>query len=246
MPRRPRMFLDDVPLHVVQRGHNREPCFFAQDDYSSYLYWLNEALIEAECALHAYVLMTNHVHLLLTPKRAKALPAVFVSLGRRYVQYINRSYRRTGTLWDSRYKSSLIQAETYLLVCQRYIELNPVRAAMVDDPVHYRWTSYRANGLGQEDSMLTSHPLYLALGGDDEKRRAAYRALFRAHLDKALITDIRLALNQDRPLGDSHFREKVEQMTGIRQETKSRGRPRKSLDPTTRGEDTSDIRAWPL
>jgi len=137
----------------VQRGHNREPCFFSEDDYSSYLHWLGEALSESECALHAYVLMTNHVHLLLTPKKAEAVPRLIISLGRRYVQYINRSYRRTGTLWDSRYKSSLVQAETYLLACQRYIELNPVRAAMVEDPAHYRWTSYRANALGGPERL---------------------------------------------------------------------------------------------
>jgi putative transposase len=154
MPRRPRIHLDGVPLHIVQRGHNREPCFFGEEDYSSYLHWLGEALGEAECKLHAYVLMTNHVHLLLTPKKAEAVQKLIISLGRRYVQYINRTHRRTGTLWDSRYKSSLVQAETYLLTCQRYIELNPVRAAMVDDPAHYRWTSYRANGLGQADTRL--------------------------------------------------------------------------------------------
>mgnify|MGYP003466133201 CR=1 FL=1 len=114
MPRRPRIHLDHVPLHIVQRGHNRAPCFFADDDYFSYLHWLGEALGEAECVLHAYVLMTNHVHLLLTPKRGETVPKLMTSLGRRYVQYINRTYRRTGTLWDSRYKSSLVQAETYM------------------------------------------------------------------------------------------------------------------------------------
>ena len=108
--------------------------------------------------------MTNHVHLLLTPQQAESVPRLIIALGRRYVQYINKTYRRTGTLWDSRYKSSLIQAETYLLTCQRYIELNPVRAAMVDDPAHYRWTSYRTNGLGQPSAILTPHPLYLSLG----------------------------------------------------------------------------------
>jgi len=108
MPRRSRIHLDGVPLHIVQRGHNREPCFFAEDDYSSYLHWLGEALTESGCALHAYVLMTNHVHLLITPTKAEAVPKFIISLGRRYVQYINRSYRRTGTLWDSRYKSSLV------------------------------------------------------------------------------------------------------------------------------------------
>ena len=142
MPRRPRVHLDGVPLHIAQRGHNREPCFLVEEDYSTSLHWLGEALGEAECKLHAYVLMTNHVHLLLTPKKAQGVPRLVIFLGRRYVQYINRSYRRTGTLWDSRYKSSLIQAETYLLACQRYIELNPVRAAMVDDLTHYRWSSY--------------------------------------------------------------------------------------------------------
>lgn len=226
MPRRPRVHLDHVPLHIVQRGHNREPCFFAEEDYQSYLHWLGEALIETECTLHAYVLMTNHVHLLLTPGKAEMVPKLVISLGRRYVQYINRTYRRTGTLWDSRYKSSLVQAETYLLTCQRYIELNPVRATMVKDPAHYRWSSYRANGLGQPDTRLTPHLLYQDLGRTSPERQAAYRALFRAHLDRDAIDDIRLALNQNQPLGNERFYAKIEQMTGVRREIKSRGRPR--------------------
>lgn len=226
MPRRPRVHLDGVPLHIVQRGHNREPCFFAEEDYGSYLHWLSEALAETECALHAYALMTNHVHLLLTPTKAQAVPRLLIFLGRRYVQYINRSYRRTGTLWDSRYKSSAIQADTYLLICQRYIELNPVRAGMVNDPVHYRWTSYRKNALGQRDSRVTPHVLYSALGENDEERQCAYRALFRASLDRAAVDDIRLASNQSQPLGNARFYAKIEEMTGIRREAKLRGRPR--------------------
>jgi putative transposase len=226
MPRRARVHLDGVPLHIVQRGHNREPCFFADEDYGCYLYWLDRALKESGCALHAYVLMTNHVHLLATPAKAELVPGVLISLGRRYVQYVNRTYRRTGTLWDSRYKSSLVEAEGYLLACQRYIELNPVRAGMVDDPAHYRWTSYRANGLGQRDARLTPHPLYLALGHEDRDRQSAYRSLFRADLDGVAIADIRLALNQGQPVGDSRFHERIEQMTGIRREARPRGRPR--------------------
>lgn len=132
MPRRSRIHLDGVPLHIAQRGHNREACFFAEDDYHAYLHWLGRALTQTESELHAYVLMTNHVHLLLTPPKAEAVPNLLISLGRGYVQYVNRSYRRTGTLWDSRYKSSLVQPETYLLACQRYIELNPVRAAKIE------------------------------------------------------------------------------------------------------------------
>ena len=244
MPRRPRVHLDGIPLHIVQRGHNREPCFFAEEDYSGYLHWLGEALGENECALHAYVLMTNHVHLLLTPKKARAVPKLIISLGRRYVQYINRTYRRTGTLWDSRYKSSLVQAETYLLACQRYIELNPVRAAMVEDPAHYRWTSYRANGLGQPDTRLTPHPLYQALGRDDSERQAAYRALFRPQLDKTAIDNIRLALNQSQPLGNARFHARIEQMTGIRREARTRGRPRldsQTATVTMRGQGKFDV-----
>lgn len=220
--------MDNVPLHIVQRGHNREPCFFAEEDYHAYLHWLGEALIKERCALHAYALMTNHVHLLLTPAKAESVPKLIIALGRRYVQYINKTYRRTGTLWDSRYKSSLIQAETYLLACQRYIELNPVRAAMVDDPAHYRWTSYRANGLGQFSPILTPHALYLALGEDEGARQKAYRALFRAQLDKAAVDEIRLALNQNQPLGNERFYARIEKLTGQRREAKPQGRPRVS------------------
>ena len=226
MPRLPRIQLDRVPLHIVQRGHNREACFFGEDDYASYLHWLAEALAETECALHAYVLMTNHVHLLLTPKKAENVPRLIMSLGRRYVQYFNRTHHRTGTLWDSRYKSSVVQSDTYLLTCQRYIELNPVRAAMVDDPAHYRWTSYRRNALGEADSRLTSHPLYVALGATDKARQVGYRGLFRAHLDEAAIDDIRLALNQNQPLGNSRFHAQIERKAGERREARPRGRPR--------------------
>ena len=230
MPRRPRIHLDNIPLHIVQRGHNREPCFFGEEDYQAYLYWLGEALKKENCSLHAYALMTNHVHLLITPKKAEAVPRLIIALGRRYVQYINTTYRRTGTLWDSRYKSSLIQADTYLLICQRYIELNPVRAAMVDDPAHYRWTSYRHNALGNANCYLVPNSVYRALGKDDKDRQAAYRALFRARLDKAAVDDIRLALNQNQPLGNSRFYAKIEAVTGQRREAKPRGRPRVRQD----------------
>lgn len=226
MPRRPRIHLDGIPLHIIQRGHNREPCFFTEDDYSSYLHWLSEALTETECALHAYVLMTNHVHLLLTPKKAVAVPRLMMSLGRRYVQYVNRTYKRTGTLWDSRYKSSVVQADTYLLTCMRYIELNPVRAAMVEDPAHYRWTSYRSNALAQADARLTPHAVYLALGTTARQRHAAYRALFRTQLDSAAIDGIRLALNQSQPLGNGRFLARIEKLTGERREARPLGRPR--------------------
>jgi len=225
MPRRPRIQLDRVPLHIVQRGHNREACFFGEDDYNSYLHWLGEAIADLDCTLHAYALMTNHVHLLITPKKAALVPRLIMSLGRRYVQYINRTQERTGTLWDSRYKSSVIHADSYLLTCMRYIELNPVRAGMVDDPKHYRWTSYRHNGLGQSDSRITAHPLYESLGLTAKARQTAYRALLRRELDVAALDDIRLALNQNQPLGNSRFHAQIERKLGERREARARGRP---------------------
>ena len=175
--------------------------------------------------------MTNHVHLLLTPTSAEAVSQLVMSLGRRYVQYINKTYRRTGTLWDSRYKSSLVHAEDYLLLCQRYIELNPVRAGMTDDPAHYRWSSYRSNGLGQADALLTPHDLYLALDGDAANRQAVYRFLFRSELDREAVADIRLALEQGQPLGKGRFLDQIERMIGRRCEVRPRGRPRKMALP---------------
>jgi len=199
-----------VPLHIVQRGHNRAYCFFCEEDYHCYLYWLTNALKAHGAALHAYVLMTNHVHLLVSAPDPQAVPHVFMSLGRRYVQYINRTYRRTGTLWENRYRSSLIDSETYLLVCQRYIELNPVRACMVDNPAQYAWSSYRFHALGARNELVTPRPEYLALGNNRTSREQAYRALFQQALDQTVIADIRLALNQCQPLGDSAFRAMVE------------------------------------
>jgi putative transposase len=142
------------------------------------------------------------------------------------VQYINTRYRRSGILWDSRYKSSLIQAQDYLLLCQRYIELNPVRAALVDAPAHYRWTSYRCNALGQSNPLLAPHDLYLRLARGAAARQQAYRALFRPAPDRAAIADIRLALNQNQPLGNGRFLDEIERMTGQRRAARPRGRPR--------------------
>lgn len=225
MPRCPRILLPDYPLHIVQRGINREPCFFAEEDYQCYLHWLEEAARNCRCAIHAYVLMTNHVHLLLTPAVSGAPARLMQSLGRRYVQYINRTYRRTGSLWEGRYKSSVVQEESYLLACMRYIELNPVRAAMVADPGGYRWSSYQANGLGQPDARLTPHPLYLGLDVEATRRCHAYRALFRPQLDADAASDVRHALQLGMPLGSDRFAETICARQGIRRNTGKRGRP---------------------
>ena len=225
MPRRPRVLLEGYPLHIVQRGINREPCFFAEEDYHCYLHWLEETSRACGCAIHAYALMTNHVHLLLTPAASGAAARLMQSLVRRYVQYVNRFYRRTGSLWEGRYKSSVIHAEDYLLACQRYIELNPVRACMVDDPGQYRWSSYRSNGLQQLERRLTPHLLYQSLGNSPETRSAAYRELFRPQLDAEAAETIREALRLGMPLGNERFAESICRQLGIRRNTGQRGRP---------------------
>ena len=241
MPRRPRIKLADVQQHVVQRGINREPCFFAEEDYHCYLHWLQESAADWHCGIHAYVLMTNHVHLLVTSERQDGIAKLMQSIGRRYVQYINRSYHRTGSLWEGRFKSSLVQAEEYLLTCMRYIELNPVRANMVNDPAQYRWSSYRHNGLGQVDERITSHSLYQSLGKDEAIRLAEYRALFRSELDEAALTDIRLALAQGQPLGSERFGEMMCAAVGVRRAQRRPGRPVVKHEQNEQIEDQSDF-----
>ena len=184
--------------------------------------------------IHAYVLMTNHVHLLLSAGRADAPSAMMKALGQRYVQYINRTYRRSGTLWEGRFRSCLTQQETYLLACQRYIELNPVRAGMVTHPAEYRWSSYRANAQGEPDALVQAHPIYAALGLDAQSRQAAYRELFRYELDPGQVDEIRQATNGNYALGNSSFAEQVTAALGRRATPGKSGRPRKMAEVESR------------
>jgi putative transposase len=227
MPRRARITLPNVPHHIIQRGNNRQTCFFTDEDYRSYLDWLREYAGNTSCRVHAYVLMTNHVHLLISTDKADAPGALMKALGQRYVQYVNRTYRRSGTLWEGRFRSCPIQEEAYLLACQRYIELNPVRANMVDHPMKYRWSSYRANALGEADALVQPHPLYTALGLDTHERQAAYRELFRFQLYPELVNDIRRATNGNFSLGNEHFVAETSAMLGRRVAPGKAGRPRK-------------------
>jgi putative transposase len=169
------MYLPGVPAHVVQRGNNRDACFFHEDDYRYYLAVLAEGLKRYRVSLHAYVLMTNHVHLLMTPTDETGISQVMQHVGRMYVLYINRTYRRTGTLWEGRHKASLVNAAEYLLTCYRYIELTPVRAGMVETPEAYPWSSYCGHGWGKADALVTDHVLYCELGSDAASRQHAYR-----------------------------------------------------------------------
>jgi putative transposase len=201
MPRPSRIVLPSVPLHIIQRGNNRIPCFASRNDYLVYLETLRECAFDCGCAVHAYVLMTNHVHMLLSPSDNDGVSTMMQRLGRRYVLYFNRRYRRTGTLWEGRFRSSLVQDERYLMICHRYIELNPVRACMVTSPSDYPWSSYRANAFGQQDSLLTPHSLYSRLGSDSLTRQAAYQCLFNESLSDETVDQVRQAGNGNRPLG---------------------------------------------
>ena len=225
MPRKPRFNLIGIPQHVIQRGNNREPCFYADEDYLRYLEDLNQAAHKNNCRIHAYVLMTNHVHLLVTPMIEHGISQMMQSLGRRYVYYINKTYHRTGTLWEGRYKSSLIDSDNYLLVYMRYIELNPVRASMVEHPGEYKWSSYKCNAQAKLDGLIEHHPVYLQLGNTKEEQQFVYRELFHRHIDKEVLHEIRDSLNHEMVLGKSYFKDKIEKITDRQTRLGQPGRP---------------------
>ena len=225
MPRKPRFNLVGFPQHVIQRGNNREPCFYTEQDYQRYLEDLIASANKYECRVHAYVLVTNHVHILVTPMKDRGISDMMQALGRRYVYYVNKAYRRTGTLWEGRYKSSLVDSDHYLLTCMRYIELNPVRASMVEHPGEYKWSSYAANAHNGFDKVIVRHPTYLELGSVDEDRQASYRELFRNHIDSDKLHEIRESLNHELVLGRSHFKDKIEEITNRQTRLGIPGRP---------------------
>ncbi|MGB5441338.1 MAG: transposase [Gammaproteobacteria bacterium] len=226
MARKPRFDLPGYPRHIIQRGHDRQACFFAVEDYRLYLELMQEAAEKYDCHVHAYVLMTNHVHMLVTPQQSLGVSFMMQRLAQRYVRAINRAYRRSGTLWDGRYKAGLVDSGRYLLTCMRYIELNPARANMVTHPAGYAWSSYRHNGQGIPDKVIKPHPLYLQLHKQQQSRCAVYREMFSTHIDADLLNDIRNTLNQELVLGCAVFRQQVGSMSGRQTEEKPKGRPR--------------------
>ena len=232
MPRRPRLELPGVPLHVTHRGINRAATFLDDEDFIRYRQCLSDALVEQGVALHAYVQMTNHVHLLLTPSAPGHLSAAMSRLGQRYVPAFNRKHGRTGTLWEGRFKSCLVDSERYLLIVHRYIELNPVRAAMVASPEEYRWSSVQASLAITIDPIITPHASYLASGSDQAQRGAAYRAWLRQGMSDEDLHAIRSHLQQERALGHPRFQAMAEKTSNRPVSLRSRGRPRKTaIDP---------------
>jgi putative transposase len=228
MARLPRFVIPGQPQHVIQRGNNREALFDAEGDYRFYLEKLIAAAEKHRCAVHAYVLMTNHVHLLVTPDTEEGIGKMMQMVGRYYVQYFNYCYGRTGTLWEGRYKATLIDSEQYLLTCMRYIELNPVRAEMVKHPAEYPWSSYRYNALGKEDALVRPHGEYLRLAGAEQERQEAYRQLFRARIPEMTLEAIREATNKAWVLGSDRFKRKIEKKLERPVQSSGHGGDRKS------------------
>jgi len=230
MPRLQRIMAAGFPQHVIQRGNNREACFFAEADYVTYLHWLERAARTYRVAIHAYVLMTNHVHLLVTPGLEGGVSRMMQYLGRHYVQYVNKTYRRSGTLWERRFHASVLESETYLLTLQRFIELNPVRKGLVKAPEQYRWSS-ASDHLGPTgDSLIVDHDAYLRLGASGDDRAGAYAALMREPLGEQALSQIRSAARQGCALGSDGFKDHIEIQLGRRVRLARPGRKPKEVD----------------
>ncbi len=227
MARMPRIDLPNTPLHIIQRGNNRQKCFYKKKDFILYIRWLKEYAKKFDVSIHAWVLMTNHVHILCTPKKAKSISLVMQSLGRRYVRYFNHAYERTGTLWEGRFKSCIVQSDSYFLNVQKYIELNPVRAGMVSHPVDYIWSSYQINALGKHSDLCTPHYLYSSLGMNKSQRLVNYRKFVEQSLTEEILQEIRSSVNKELVLGSIHFKTEVENISKRRVIPRKAGRPKK-------------------
>ena len=225
MPRKPRFFVPGMPTHVVQRGNNRQAIFFEDTDYEMYLSLVNKACDRYRCEIHAYVLMTNHVHILATPLEKASVSRMMQHVGRHYVPYVNQKYCRTGTLWEGRFKAAIVETATYLLACYRYIELNPVRAGIVSNPGQYRWSSFARNGLSSNDELIKEHAEYLNLGNSEQQRAENYRLLFEKLISEDELNSLRTHTQSGTPLGNSKFREKIEAALAMKTGQPFRGRP---------------------
>ena len=227
MPRRPRLSMESVPLHILQRGIKRNACFFRKEDYYFYLGLLREQSLKQHCAVHAYVLMPNHIHLLLTPHRKNSASLLMKYIGQFYTQYINKTYRRCGTLWEGRFRSCMLEDKDYVLLCSRYIELNPVRTGIVACPEDYYWSSYHANGEGKNNLLLTKHESYWQLGTSLKECEENYRKKIAEQITPDVLKQIRFSINGNYALGGQEFKDGLEKMLHCRVTPGKAGRPKK-------------------
>jgi putative transposase len=229
--RQPRLAIPAYPHHVIQRGHNRQRVFADEVDRRQYLAWLGDACAAHDLSVHAYVLMDNHVHLLATPLGDASLSRAMQAVGRRYVRWFNRRHGRTGTLWEGRFRSSLVEADRYLLACQRYIESNPVRAGIVETVADWPWSSHRHHVGLAVDPLVRPHPTVWALGNTPFERESAYRHLFDESVSKTEYEWLRDRLLAGKPTASAHFQRQLEEASGLRLIPRPVGRPRVRRTP---------------
>ncbi|MAD44749.1 MAG: transposase [Oceanospirillaceae bacterium] len=227
MARPPRINIANIPQHIVQIGHNNLNCFFDDEDYEFYLASLHKAAEQYDVDIHAYVLLPNAIQMVATPNIAQGISSMMQSLGRRYVQYINHRYQRSGTLWAGRYKSSVIDSEAYLLTCYRYVELKPMHEGLVEGPELYPWSSFRHHTGREDNPLISDHKLYLELADTREDRADEYSKLFRFRFDRMLLSYIAETIKLGQVLGGDQFTDKIEQIANHRVRPLKRGRPKK-------------------
>lgn len=230
MPRRLRMYIPGFAYHIVQRGNNRCTCFLEVEDYLLYLQLMREVIPRYGADLHAYCLMTNHVHLLISPEHDDSISNIMKVVCGRYAQHINRKYGRTGTLWEGRHKASAVDTENYLLKCYRYIEFNPIAARMVQRPEEYSWSSYHANAWGDANDLVSPHEVYFLLGENRDDRCCQYRERFSLSLSEADVHAFRRATHYSMPVGSDCFVGKMSIKMGRELGYMSRGRPKGKAD----------------
>lgn len=229
MPRQPRLVVPEYPHHVILRGNNKSAIFYNDTNRRFFIECLKETKEKTKSTIYAYCLMINHVHLLIVPSTEKSLGNMIQSLGRRYVQYINKLHKRTGTLWEGRFKSSLVSKDEYLLTCSRYVELNPVRAKMVKHPKDFPWSSYNFKAEGKQDELLDNDPVYMGLGKTPKERQTNYKEWIERSVPDEELSLIRNTTHKGGIFGNKEFSEEIAKLVGKDVVLRSRGRPKKSL-----------------
>lgn len=228
MARLPRLVVPHQPHHVIQKGNDRQIIFRDEEDHGAFLKWVREAARQFKVAVHAYVLMPDHFHFLVTPSDATGLGRMMQWIGRHYVPYFNRKYLRSGTLWEGRYKATVIESQRYFMLCSRYIELNPVRTRLVDDPADYEWSSCKHHIGVRSDPLITDHEMFWALGNTPFDREAAYKALIQQDVSQNESQALTDATLKSWAIGSDKFKALLEKEAGRRVEPLKRGRPKKN------------------